>query len=138
MGRWLAKRLKMSVDLLLADYDMVGRLDSGRNDTIAAICCDAEMAVTGIPSKATSHARFSLTGLDEHGDKNCLCHQAVRKIGFYMGRLGSVGPWPVRDYDGIPSVGETLETLDTVSREIPPKSCDNLSARLIGTVLKRT
>jgi hypothetical protein len=128
----------MSVDLLLADYDMVGHLDSGRNDTIAAICCDAEMAVAGIPSKAMSHPGFSLTGLDEQGDKNCLCHQAVRKIGFYTGCFGSVGPWPGRDYDGIPSVEETLEILDTVSRENLPKSCDNLNARLIGTVLKRT
>jgi hypothetical protein len=58
--------------LLLADSDIVGCLDSGRNDPIAAICCDAEMAVTGILNKATSYPGFPLTGLDEQGDKKCL------------------------------------------------------------------
>lgn len=127
----------MSVNLLLADSDMVDCPDSGRNDPMAAICCDAEMAVAGILNKATSYPGFLLTGLDEQGDKKCFCHQVVRKIGFYMGCLGSVGLWPVRDY-GMPSVEETLETLDTVSWENPPKSATNLNTRLIGTILKRT
>jgi len=64
----------MSVNLILADSDIVGCLDSGRNDPVAAICCDAEMAVAGILNKATPYPRFSLTGLDKQGNKKCFCH----------------------------------------------------------------
>ena len=48
----------MSVNLLLADSNMVGCLDSGRNDPMVAICCDAEMAVAGILNKATYYPGF--------------------------------------------------------------------------------
>jgi len=48
----------MFVNLLLADSDMVGCLDSGRNNHMAAICCDAEMAVAGILNKATYYPGF--------------------------------------------------------------------------------
>lgn len=120
--------LKVSVDLLLADSNVAGYLDSRRDETMAQICYDAEVAVTKILTEYSHYSGLSLTGQDEYGNMH-LCPHGVRKLGFYMTCLASVDLWPLRFYDDSSSVEETLETLAAVSKSKPPPKCSKTNCR---------